>query len=454
MTGAPAMSRWVDPDTNRRLWRMSGPMILANVAVPMRGAVDTAMVGHLAEPYFLVAVATGTTIFNFIFFAFNCLRMGTTAPTAQAVGAGDHVEVRAILWRALLLSALISTSLLALQLPIVDVALWMIPASVEAEAHARTFFLIRIWAMPAALATYAFVGWLFGLEDARMPLVLQIVTNLINIALDFLFVFGFEWGVAGVAAAGLIADFAGLAIAIVVISRRLKRFDGATTWAQVADGARMRRMLAINRDIFMRTFCVVSTSAIFIARSAELGDLEAAANQILLNFLMFTSFGMDGIAFAAEALIGEAIGRGNLDRFRTAVRTVLVWTAAFAVVNVLIYWLFGLRIVYLMTDIETVRQTAETYLVWSIAMPIVSSWAFSFDGIFIGATRTKTLRNTMFVAFATFLLIVFGPYAELNNHLLWVAFFIFLTMRGALLAACYPRLRSSLERTGTSQNRN
>ena len=205
VTGASAMSRWVDPDTNRRLWRMSGPMILANVAVPLRGAVDTAMVGHLAEPYFLVAVATGTTIFNFIFFAFNCLRMGTTAPTAQAVGAGD-VEVRAILWRALLLSALISTSLLALQLPIVDVALWMIPASAEAEAHARTFFLIRIWAMPAALATYAFVGWLYGLEDARMPLVLQIVTNLINIALDFLFVFGFEWGVAGVAAAGLIAD--------------------------------------------------------------------------------------------------------------------------------------------------------------------------------------------------------------------------------------------------------
>ena len=169
---------------------------------------------------------------------------------------------------------------------------------------------------------------------------------------------------------------------------------------------------------------------------------------------MFTSFGMDGIAFAAEALIGEAIGRGNLDRFRTAVRTVLVWTAAFAVVNVLIYWLFGLRIVYLMTDIETVRQTAENCLVWSIAMPIVSSWAFSFDGIFIGATRTKTLRNTMFVAFAAFLLIVFGPFAELNNHLLWLAFFIFLTMRGALLAACYPRLRSSLERTGTSQNRN
>ena len=356
--------------------------------------------------------------------------------------------------RALLLSALISTSLLALQLPIVDVALWMIPASAEAEAHARTFFLIRIWAMPAALATYAFVGWLYGLEDARIPLVLQIVTNLINIALDFLFVFGFEWGVAGVAAAGLVADFAGLAIAIVVISRRLKRFDGATTWAQVADGARMRRMLAINRDIFMRTFCVVSTSAIFIARSAELGDLEAAANQILLNFLMFTSFGMDGIAFAAEALIGGDRSRqfGPLPHRRP---NRLGLDGRFRGGECLD--LLAVRIADRLFD-DGYRDGSPNggdlpRMVDCDANRIVF-WAFSFDGIFIGATRTKTLRNTMFVAFAAFLLIVFGPFAELNNHLLWLAFFIFLTMRGALLAACYPRLRSSLERTGTSQNRN
>ena len=376
--------------------------------------------------------------------------MGTTAPTAQAFGAGNHAEVRAILWRALLLSSLISVSLLAMQLPIIDVALWMVPASIEAETHARTYFLIRIWGMPAALATYAFVGWLYGLEEARLPLFIQIVTNLINILLDFIFVFGFAWGVAGIAAAGLIADLAGLVIVVFVISRQLKRFKGITDWTLVLDVMRVVQMFVINRDIFLRTLCVISTTAIFIARSAGLGDLEAAANQILLNFVMFTSFGMDGIAFSAEALIGEAIGRRNLQQFRKVVRTVLVWTAILALLNVLIYSLFGLRIVYLMTDLEMVRRIAETYLIWSIMMPLVSSWAFSFDGIFIGATRTKTMRNTMFLAFAVFLSFVFGPFYELNNHFLWLAFFMFLTVRGGLLVAFYPRLQRSLERTGVS----
>ena len=331
-----------------------------------------------------------------------------------------------------------------MQLPIIDLALWMISASAEAETHARSFFLIRVWAMPAALATYAIVGWLYGLEDAKVPLALQVITNVINIALDFLFVFGFGWGVAGVAAAGLIADLVGLVIAAFVIFRRLTLLGVKTDAKRVFDIPRMRRMLAINRDIFLRTFCVVSTSAIFIARSAELGDLEAATNQILLNFLMFTSFGIDGLAFAAEALIGEAIGRGNVSRFRIATRAVLFWTAVFAVLNATIYLLFGMSIVRLMTDIETVRRTAEAYVWWSIAMPLVSSWAFSFDGIFIGATRTRTLRNSMFAAFAVFLIFAFGLSPQLGNHGLWLAFFLFLTLRGGILAVLYPALRRSL----------
>ena len=445
MTGVGVISRWVDPETNYRLWRMSGPMIIANIAVPLRGAVDTAVVGHLPEPYFLVAVATGTTVFNFIFFGFNCLRMGTTAPTAQAAGAGESGEVRAILWRARSLGVLISAVLLSLQLPVIDFALWMISASSEAETHARTFFLIRIWAMPAALATYAAVGWLYGLEDARSPLALQITINVINIGLDFIFVFGFGWGVAGVAAAGLIADFVGLAIAAVVVYRRLRSIRGQTERKRIFHIARMRRMLAINRDIFLRTFCVVSASAIFIAHSAELGDLEAAANQILLNFLMFTSFGIDGLAFAAEALIGEAVGRRSVSKFRITVRTVLFWTAIFAVVNAVIYFLFGMTIGRLMTNIESVRRTAEVYIWWSIAMPLISSWAFSFDGIFIGATRTIILRNSMFLAFGVFLLVVFGVSPLTGNHSLWLAFFFFLALRGGILAACYPALRRSLD---------
>lgn len=443
MTTAAA-EPWLDRETNRRVWRMAGPIILSNISVPLLGAVDTAVVGHLPEAYYLGGVAAGAMIFNFIYFGFNFLRMGTTGPTAQAVGAEDSGEVRAILGRALFLAAIVGAGLLALQWPIAAAAFGLVEASAEVERHGRTYFLIRVWAIPAVLGTYAIIGWFYGLEDARVPLVLQIFTNVLNMGLDVLFVFGFAWNVAGVAAASVIAEYAGLALGLWLVLRRLRRLPAQAAARRILDGERLWRMIAINRDIFVRTLCVVSVMAIFVSQSARLGDVTLAANQVLLNFLQLTAFAIDGFAHAAEALIGEAIGRRRIERFRHAVRAVLVWTAVIGALNVAVYWLAGDLIIRLLTGIEAVRVEAGAYLPWASLMPAASAWAFTFDGIFLGATRTRAMRNSMFLAFGSFLVCAFWIAPPLGNTGLWLAYAVFLSVRGAALAAVYPRLQRSL----------
>src|SRR5688572_17821952 len=269
---------------------MAGPIILANVSVPLLAAVDTAVVGHLPEAYYLGGVAIGAMLFTYIHHLFNCLRMGTTGPTAQARGAGDHPEVRAMIARALLLAAALGGLLIALQTPILAVTFWLIDASPEVEHYAREYFLIRVWSMPAALAGYAIIGWYYGLRDVRTPLIVQVVANVLNIGLDFLF--GFGWAVAGVAAASVIASYAGLALGLFYVWRTLRALPGRGH-ARVLDRARLIRMFSINRDLVLRTFCVVTVLGMFMAKSAELGDLTLAANQVLHTFLVFTSYALD-----------------------------------------------------------------------------------------------------------------------------------------------------------------
>ncbi|MDP6390288.1 MAG: MATE family efflux transporter [Alphaproteobacteria bacterium] len=310
--------------THRRVWRMAGPIILSNVSVPLLGAVDTAVVGHLPDPYYIGAVGIGAMIFNFIYFGFNCLRMGTTGPTAQASGAEDWAEVRGILGRALLLAGSIAGVLLMLQVAIADFAFFMVEASGEVEELGRRYFMIRVWAAPGALATYVIIGWFYGLENARIPLILQIAANGINIVLDVLFVFGFGWGVEGVAIASVIAEFSGLALGLYFVRRQLKRIAGAGSHTALLDLVKLRRLIFFNGYIFFRTLCVVTGMAVFMAQGAKLGDVTLAANQVLFNFLQFTAFGLDGFAHAAEALIGDAIGRRNREAFSRAVRSVLL----------------------------------------------------------------------------------------------------------------------------------
>ncbi len=412
---------------------MAAPIILANISVPLLGAVNTGVVGHLPEPYYIGAVAIGAMLFNFIYHLFNCLRMGTTGPTAQARGAGNFAEVRAILSRALLLAGAIGAALVALQLPILELAMWLIKGSREVEHFAREYFLIRVWALPAVLGTYAVIGWLYGMRDARTPLIILFVTNGSNIALSLLFVLGFGWGVPGVAVASLISEYAGLVVGLLCVYRILRQLPDDGLRSRLLDRVQLLRMVSINGDIVLRTFCVVSVLAIFMAKSAELGDLPLAANQVLHNFLMFTSFGLDGFANAAEAILGEAAGRRDRHAFRRGMRVVFLWAGLVGLLNVLLYMAAGHGIIALLTGIPEVRAAAVAYLWWPTLMPLIAVWAYTYDGVYLAAVRTRIMRNTVITSFIAFLIVLHFAMPVFGNAGLWAAVATFLGLRGMLL---------------------
>lgn len=423
---------------------MAGPIILANISVPLLGAVDTAVIGHVGEVHYIGAVAIGAMLFNFIYHLFNCLRMGTTGPTAQARGAGDHAEVRMMLARALLLAAVAGATLVALQLPIIALAFWAIDASPQVEHYAREYFLIRVWALPAVLGTYAIIGWMYGLRNVRTPLGILLFTNGTNIVLDLLFVFGFDMGVAGVALASVIAEYAGLALGLFCVGRTLRSLPKGGVASPLLDPARLRRMVAINGDIVLRTLCVVSVSAMFMAKSAELGDLPLAANQVLHLFLLFTSFGLDGFAHAAETILGEAVGRKDPAGFRQGRRMVFLWAGVVGLLNMLLYAVFGTAFIALLTSIPEVRAAATDYLWWPVLIPLVSVWAYMYDGVYLAATRTRIMRNTVIAAFIGFLMAVQILVPQFGNSGLWAAVATFLGLRGLLLHLYLPRVIRSI----------
>ena len=423
---------------------MAGPIILANVSVPLLSAVDTAVVGHLPEAYYIGGVAIGAMLFTYIYHLFNCLRMGTTGPTAQASGAGDYAEVRAMLGRALLLAGAIGGTLVALQLPIIAFAFWVIDASPEVKHYAREYFLIRVWSMPAVLAVYAIIGWYYGLREVRTPLITQVLTNALNIGLDFLFVFGFGWGVAGVAIAAVVAQYAGLLLVLACVWRTLRTLPGRRGHGRLLDPDRLLRMLAINTDILLRTLCVVTVLGFFMAKSAELGDLTLAANQVLHSFLMFTSFGLDGVAHAAEAILGENVGRRDRRAFQSSMRVVFLWAGIVGSLNLLIYAASGHAIIALLTSIDEVRAAAGHYLMWPVLMPLVSVWAYTYDGVYLAATRTTIMRNTMIMSFLTFLILLYALLPAYGNAGLWLALTAYLGCRGLLLHLFFPRVLRSI----------
>ncbi|MBP5857216.1 MATE family efflux transporter [Marivibrio halodurans] len=429
---------------DRRVWRLAGPIILSNLTVPLLGAVDTAVVGHLPDPAYLGAVALGATIFSFVYWGFGFLRMSTTGLTAQAWGAGDGAEVTASLFRAGAIALAIAGALILLQMPIGWFAFRIVESSPQVEALGRSYFDIRIWGAPANLINYVLVGWFLGRQDARTPLILMTVTNAINVAFDFLFVVGFGWAVAGVAGATVIAEWSGALLGLFLVWRRLDPGAFTAARSRIVDRLAARRLFAVNRDIFIRTLCLVSAMAYFTMRGAGMGELTLAANAVLLNFLTITSFGLDGFAHAAEALIGDALGRRDRGVFDAAARAAFKWAAIIAVGAALVFILGGEAIVALLTDLPEVRAAAAEYLPWPALLPLVSVWCFTYDGIFLGATRAGDLRNGMLVSLAGYLAAVHLAQPAFGNHGLWFAMIVFMGLRGVTLACLYPRLRRSV----------
>ena len=428
-----------DAVTHRRVLRIALPIVLSNATVPILGAVDTGVVGQLGLAAPIGAVGIGAVILTSIYWVFGFLRMGTTGLTSQAAGAGDRAEVAALLSRALLLGAVAGAALILLQRPIFLAAFRLSPASAEVETLARSYMAIRIWSAPAAVALYGITGWLIAQERTRAVLVLQVWMNGVNVILDLVFVLHLGWGVPGVALATVLSEWSGLALGLWLARDGFR----GTAWrdtGRVFDRARLARMAAVNTDIMIRSVLLLTTFTSFMLFGAGFDDRTLAANQILLQFLNITAYALDGFAFAAEAIVGQALGGGRRGALRQGAVMASQWGMGMALALALVFALAGGAIVDAMTTAPAVRVAARDYLPWMIASPILGGPAWMLDGIFIGATRTRDMRNMMALALIVYLLAVAVLLPAFGNHGLWAALMVSFIARGATLGWKYPAL--------------
>lgn len=429
--------------THRHVLALAVPVMLSNVSTPLIGIVDTAVVGQIPDPAQIGAVAVASLVFTFIFWAFGFLRMGTTGLAAQALGARDGDELLACLVRSLLIAAVVGTALIVLQWPIREIAFALLDGGARVEGLARDYFNLRVWAAPATLANYALLGWFIGQGRTGTALVLQLILNLSNIGLDVLFVLGFGMGVSGVALGTLIAEIvaalAGLTIAWVHVA------NGSGRWslARTLERERLKRTIAVNRDIMIRSLALIFVSLWFVSHGARQGEVVLAANAVLMHFIATASYFLDGLAFAAEALVGRAVGAGRRSLLEVAVFLTTMWAVILAGLLALLFLAFGPYVIDLMTVDTATRAAARVYLPWAAAAPLLGVWAFQLDGIFIGATRTAEMRNAMLLSLVIFLA-AWWLLTPLGNHGLWAAFGIHYGARVATLARFYPALVKSV----------
>ncbi len=437
--------------THRRVLRLAVPIILANIGQPLLGAVDTAVMGHLPSPAYIGGVAVGALVFSFLYWAFGFLRMATTGFIAQARGAGDHQEIRDVALRAALLAAVLGLAIVALQAPAQWFAFWAVEATPRVEALAGAYFDIRIWGAPATLLVYVGIGWLIGMERTGAVLALTLYMNGLNIALDLLFVPVFGWGIEGVALATLIAEVSTAVIGIAVIAWLHRPLGGR--WRRrglLSDRSKTAGLLRANTDIFLRTLCLIFAFAWFTAQGAKLGETVLAANAVLFHFFLLIGHGLDGFAFAAEALVGGAIGRRDRARYGEAIRLTTIWAGIVAAGFALAYLAAGGLVIDTLTDIEKVRDLARVYLPWAIAIPLAGVWSFQLDGIYIGATRTREMRNGMALALAVYLAAGYALLDLWGNDGLWLSLYVFLIARAAVLFLWLPRIAASFGKSALS----
>ncbi len=424
--------------THRRMWRIAGPIVLSNATVTLLGAVDTGVVGQLGQAAPIGAVGLGAVILATLYWAFGFLRMGTSGLAAQAQGAGDGAERAAVLLRALIVGLVAGLALIALQVALVAGAFALAPASAEVEALTRQYLAIRIWGAPATIALYAVTGWLIGVERTRAVFLLQLWINGLNILLDLWFVLGLGWGVPGVAAATLIAEWTGLAVGLWFCRDAFGPVLAAAR-GRLGDKAALLTMFAVNRDIMIRSVALQLCFTAFVFLGARHGDVTLAANQVLLQFLGILSYALDGFAFAAETLVGQAIGARAAQQVRQAVRLALIWTFWGGVVLGLGFWLAGPWLIDLMATAPEVRAEARLYLPWIVAAPIFGALAWAYDGIYIGALLTREMRRLMLIAAAAYV-VALGVLWPFGNHGLWAAMMVLFAVRSALMHRNSPKV--------------
>lgn len=425
---------------HRQVLAIAVPIILANVTTPLIGLVDTAVLGQLGDPHYIGGVALGALIFNLLFWGFGFLRMGTTGLTAQAEGSGDRKETAATLMRALLIAGVASILVLVFQKPLIVLFMYLVGGSEAVESSATAYYYIRIWSSPAGLANFAFLGWFIGIGRARTALLLQLLLNGTNAVLDAWFVLGLGLEVEGVAYGTFISEWLAASAGLFLALRVLKQRGTTFSLARVLDRQAIRRTVSVNRDIMIRTICVLSAFTWFTAKSAEAGDVVLAANSVLMTLTHVAAYFLDGFAFSAETLAGHAIGAQRINRFRDAVKLSTLWALAFALLASTICWFAGYVIIDILTVNEEVRATARLYLFWAALVPLTGVMAYQFDGIFIGATRTADMRNMMLISLALYLMLWAALIPIFDNHGRWAAIVVFLGLRALTLGARYPAL--------------
>jgi MATE family multidrug resistance protein len=412
--------------------------MVANLTTPLIGIVSTTAIGRLGDAAMLGGVAMASVLFDCLFWLFGFLRMSTVAFTAQSLGSGETQELRAILLRGLIVAALVGAALIALQIPLAAILLNAMGGSEGVTGAAKTYFIIRIWSSPLALGNYVVLGWLIGQARAKLALGMQISINLINVAATVVLVLVFDFGIAGAAIAALTAEAAGLLLGA-LIARHLSQGQFAASRALLFDRAKLMRMLAVNRDIMIRTASLIAAFLFFTAQGARAGDVTLAANAVLNNFLLFGAFFLDGLATAAEQLCGRAYGARDKAAFAGAVKLVIMWGFGFALAVAACFLLFGPASIDVMTASVEVRRIARDYLPFVIFAPLLGVFAFAFDGVYIGATWARDMRNLMLLS----LLIFLGAWFALRsfgNAGLWGAFLVHYAARGGLQALRYPAL--------------
>ena len=429
--------------TNRSVVAIAVPMTLAFLSTPLAGIVDTAVIGQLGEAALIGGIAVGSVVFSTLFMTFNFLRSGTTGLTAQALGAGDGVEERAVFLRALVVALAAGLALIVLQAPLMRLALALMAPGPEVAAATKAYFAVRIMAAPFTLANYALLGVLLGLGRSGLGLLLQTVLNGLNIVLSIAFVLHFRWGVEGVAAATVLAEaltsLVGLGLAVLVF-----RGGPMPGRAVVFDRQKFVRMAAVNRDIMVRSFALLFSFAFFTAQGARFGDVTLAANAVLMNFFLFSGYFLDGFATAAEQLAGRAIGARWRPAFDRAVRLTVIWGFVLAGLLAVLLALEGGLFIDLMTTAEDVRAAAREFLPWAALTPVAGTLAFQMDGVFIGATWSRDMRNMMLASLALYLGVWAIAVPLIGNHGLWLALVVFLSVRGLSLSAILPvRARAS-----------
>jgi MATE family multidrug resistance protein len=429
-----------DAYSHRAIRRIAVPMIVSSISIPILGLVDTGVMGHLDESYYLGAVAAGASIFSVLFMGLNFLRMGTTGVTAQAFGAGDNSAVREALGQSLATALCMAVLILSLQYPLIEAAMGLLSPSQQVAHFTREYFNVRVLSAPASLCNFVLIGWLLGMQNARGPLLMLLTVNVTNIVLDLVFVLLLGMTVRGVALATLIAELVGTITGLYFVRNELLRHPG--TWAELnlLDLARYRRLFQINAALLFRTMSLMFVFVFITAQGARMGDLILAVNALLMNFQLFLSYALDGVAHSAEALVGKAVGAGDRSGLLLVVRRTLYWSLLFSLGFLVVYWIAGQNIIDLLTDIDSIRITAYEYLPWLIVSPIISVWSFLYDGVYVGATRSKEMMLVMagsafFVFLPTWFL-----FDSLGNHGLWLAFTLFMAARGVGMHAWFKHI--------------